>query len=74
MNSNEIAAQLEFFRDIGVDSLDVYGPSPSGRGRRDSLIEAGAPGEGRAEREPARSASAIARSLKKRRSHEGNEP
>src|SRR5437867_11839564 len=24
------------------------GPSPSGRGRRDSLIEAGAPGEGRA--------------------------
>src|SRR5437867_4655289 len=30
------------------------GPSPSGRGRRDSLIEAGAPGEGRAEREPNR--------------------
>src|SRR5437867_3291742 len=30
------------------------GPSPSGRGRRDSLIEAGAPGEGRAEREPDR--------------------
>ena len=23
MNSNEIAAQLEFFRDIGVDTLDV---------------------------------------------------
>src|SRR5437867_4660215 len=40
------------------------GPSPSGRGRRDSLIEAGAPGEGRAKRETARSASAIARSLK----------
>src|SRR2546428_11809166 len=32
----------------------VCGPSPSGRGRRDSLIEAGAPGEGRAEREPDR--------------------
>ncbi len=31
MNSNEIAAQLEFFRDIGVDTLDA---SPSGRGRR----------------------------------------
>src|SRR5438094_5050313 len=30
------------------------GPSPSGRGRRDSLIEAGAPGEGRAKREPDR--------------------
>src|SRR5438128_12534794 len=30
------------------------GPSPSGRGRRDSLIEAGAPGEGRAQREPDR--------------------
>ena len=30
------------------------GPSPSGRGRRDSLMEAGAPGEGRAEREPDR--------------------
>src|SRR5262245_66104014 len=23
MNTNELAAQLEFFRDIGVDSLDV---------------------------------------------------
>ena len=30
------------------------GPSPSGRGRRDSLIEAGAPGEGHAKREPDR--------------------
>src|SRR5437899_6969717 len=32
----------------------VHAPSPSGRGRRDSLIEAGAPGEGRAKREPDR--------------------
>ena len=32
----------------------VGGPSPSGRGRRDSLIEAGAPGEGHAKREPDR--------------------
>src|SRR5437773_12420056 len=30
------------------------GPSPSGRGRRDSLIEADAPGEGHAKREPDR--------------------
>jgi uracil-DNA glycosylase family 4 len=29
MNSNELAAQIEFFRDIGVDTLDA---SPSGRG------------------------------------------
>ena len=45
------------------------GPSPSGRGQRNSLIEAGAPGEGRAKREPARSASAIARSLNNRAKH-----
>jgi uracil-DNA glycosylase family 4 len=43
MNSDELAAQLEFFRDIGVDTLDT---SPSGRGRRDSQ-RADAPGEGR---------------------------
>src|SRR5438093_8911183 len=49
---------------IGAVKKLGSGPSPSGRGRRDSLIEAGAPGEGRAKREPARSASAIARSLK----------
>jgi uracil-DNA glycosylase family 4 len=30
MNSNEIVSQLEFFRDIGVDTLDA---SPTGRGR-----------------------------------------
>jgi len=50
MNSNEIAAQLEFFRDIGVDTLDA---SPSGRGRRrEAQVREGeasreaAPGEG----------------------------
>ncbi|HYR89808.1 MAG TPA: uracil-DNA glycosylase [Terriglobia bacterium] len=31
MNSDELTSQLEFFRDIGVDSLDVN-PSPTGRG------------------------------------------
>jgi len=36
MNSNEIAAQLEFFRDIGVETLEA---SPSGKGRH--LAEAG---------------------------------
>jgi uracil-DNA glycosylase family 4 len=44
MNSNEIASQLEFFRDIGVDTLEA---SPSGKDRHDSQrasIE-GAPGE-----------------------------
>ena len=44
MNSNELVAQLEFLRDIGVDSLDVRSrshPSPSGRGWRE------APGEGK---------------------------
>src|SRR5262245_9043969 len=59
MNRNEIAAQLEFFREIGVDSIEVVGagPSQSGRGRRDSHAKrepdrakpqetAGAPGEG----------------------------
>jgi len=61
MNRNEIAAQLEFFREIGVDSIEVAavgaGPSPSGRGWRDSHAKRepdrakpqempGAPGEG----------------------------
>ncbi|HSU87939.1 MAG TPA: hypothetical protein VLL56_03840, partial [Terriglobia bacterium] len=36
MNSNELTAQLEFFRDIGVDTLDASPPgtrsaSPTGR-------------------------------------------
>ena len=38
MNSNEIAAQLEFFRDIGVDTLEA---SPSGRGRREAQARQG---------------------------------
>ena len=41
MNSNEIAAQLQFFKDIGVDTLDAS-PPPVGEGRRAS----GAAGEG----------------------------
>jgi DNA polymerase len=52
--NDELAAQLEFFRDIGVETIDA---SPSGRGRRDSHAErepdrakheekADAPGEG----------------------------
>src|SRR6058998_3873008 len=45
---NEIRAVTGAVKKLGG------GPSPSGRGRRDSLIEAGAPGEGRAEREPDR--------------------
>ena len=44
MNSNELAAQLEFLRDIGVDSLEAN-PSPPGRGRPDSQ-RADGPGEG----------------------------
>ena len=44
MNSNEIATQLEFLRDIGVDSLEAS-PSSPGRGRPDSQ-KADAPGEG----------------------------
>src|SRR5437870_3381107 len=59
----EIPADIEAVKKLGG------GPSPSGRGRRNSLIEAGAPGEGRAEREPARSASpreARARAKRKR--------
>lgn len=39
MNSNELADQLQFFRDIGVETLDA---SPSGRGRRSE----GVAGEG----------------------------
>src|SRR6266566_175496 len=39
--NDEIAAQLQFFRDIGVDTLDI---SPFGRGRRES--EAPVAGEG----------------------------
>ena len=41
MNSNEIAAQLQFFKDIGVDTLDAS-PLPPGEGSRAS----GAAGEG----------------------------
>jgi len=52
--NDELAAQLRFFRDIGVETIDA---SPSGRGRRDSHAErepdrakheekADAPGEG----------------------------
>ena len=41
MNSNEIAAQLQFFKDIGVDTLDAS-PLPLGEGSRAS----GAAGEG----------------------------
>src|SRR5438128_8071646 len=45
------------------------GPSPSGRGRRDSLIEAGAPGEGRAKRKrDSAQPQAIGRTLKKKSS------
>ena len=44
MNSNELAAQLEFLRDIGVDSLEAN-PSPPGRWRPDSQ-RADGPGEG----------------------------
>ena len=33
MNSNEIAAQLEFFRDIGVDTLDAFSLGEGSRGR-----------------------------------------
>src|SRR5438093_7687006 len=56
-------------RGIVHDESVPFPPSPFGRGRRDSLIEAGAPGEGRAKREPARSASpreAQARAKRKR--------
>ena len=52
--NDEIVSQLEFFRDIGIDTLDA---SPSGRGRHDSHAKRepdrakpqempGAPGEG----------------------------
>jgi DNA polymerase len=41
MNNNELVDQLQFFKDIGVETLHVEGsPSPSGRGWRE------APGEG----------------------------
>ena len=33
MNANELAAQLEFLRDIGVESLSQPQPSPPGRGQ-----------------------------------------
>src|SRR5438874_906236 len=43
MTSNELAAQLQFFKDIGVDNLDV---SASPRGEAPASLE-GAGGEGR---------------------------
>jgi uracil-DNA glycosylase family 4 len=53
MNPEEIASQLQFFKDIGVESLFVAAtnPSPSGRGRRassagEALGEALKEGEG----------------------------
>jgi DNA polymerase len=51
MNPNELADQLEFLRDIGVDSLEST-PSPSGRGWREAQARQGeasreGPGEGK---------------------------
>src|SRR5215475_6381145 len=55
MTFDDVSSQLEFFRDIGIDSLQI--PSPPG-----SISEANA--------SPTRSASAAARSLKQARSQQ----
>ena len=38
MNNNELAAQLQFFKDIGVESLSVEKPSPAAQVRKDSAL------------------------------------
>jgi uracil-DNA glycosylase len=38
MNNNELAAQLQFFKDIGVESLSVETPSPAAQVRKDSTL------------------------------------